>query len=97
MKIPSMSEPDLICDRIYDAVAEGRHTLRVGNAKPAEEGSTTFFVSFLLTVDAKTYEPLCARSNKQERSIPGVIKRYIKDCFRYCLADAEESEVKDAA
>ena len=82
-----MSKTDSLRDRIYDAIAEGRRTLRVGNAKPAAEGSTTFFCSFLLTVDSKTYEALRALADTKERSVPRLLRRFVKYGFRDCFSE----------
>ena len=96
-----MSNGDGLLDRIYDAIAAGRRSLRVGNAKPATEGATTFFVSFLLTLDNDTHEVLRKVADGKQRSAPRLLKRYIKDGFRECFEDErvadKDDELKEAA
>jgi hypothetical protein len=86
-----------VLDSICDAIVEGRHTVRVGNAKPATEGKTTFFVSFLLSLDAQTLAALSALADKHERSVARFLRRYVKDSFRFYLVEEEESEAKKRA
>jgi hypothetical protein len=82
-----------VLDSVCDALVAGRHTIRVGNAKPESEGKKTFFVSFLVSLDDEAYAALCAVADKHERSAPRFLRRYIKDCFRFYLAEEEESEL----
>jgi hypothetical protein len=81
---------------VADALVEGRHTIRVGNSKPASEGKKTFFVSLLISLDDNAYAALCAVADKHERSVSRFLRRYIKDCFRFYLAEEEESELEQA-
>jgi hypothetical protein len=89
-----MSEEHLV-DSVYDAIAASRRSIRVGNAKSEAEDSKTFFVSFLLSVDSVTYDKLRAVADKNERSVPKLLRRYIGLGFRDCFS--EESELKIAA
>jgi hypothetical protein len=90
-----MSEEYLI-DTVYDAIAASRRSIRVGNAKPEAEDSKTFFCSFLLTIDNETYDKLRAVADKNERSVPKILRRYIGLGFRDCFSDTE-SELEIAA
>jgi hypothetical protein len=83
-----------VLDSVCDAIVEGRHTIRVGNAKAAAEGKKTFFVSFMLSLDAKTLAALSELADKHERSVPRFLRRYIKDSFRFYLVEEEESELE---
>jgi hypothetical protein len=94
-----MSEEDLLRDILYDAIAASRNSIRVTYTKPISEDVTTFYVSFLMSVDAKTHQLLCASAQKKERTVPKLLRRYAVACFRQCICDEEvaESELKDAA
>jgi hypothetical protein len=95
-----MSEEEVLRDVLYDQIAEARHTLRVTYNKsqvnkPAADDGATFFVSFLLTVDAKTHQLLCATAEKKERSVAELLRRYVVSCFSFCIAEQDEDEGGD--
>jgi hypothetical protein len=85
--IKSMSDTEYLVDTVWDAIAAGRKTIRVGNAKPEKDNATTFFVSFLINIDNKTYEKLHAVADKNERSVPKLLRRYIGLGFRDCFSE----------
>jgi hypothetical protein len=76
-------------DILYDSIAAARTTIRVGNAKSTAEDTTSFFVSFVMQLDNQTYRRLCDVADKRERSMPRLLRRYIKEGFKECLADEE--------
>lgn len=93
-------DEDLLRDVLYDAIAAGRHSLRVAPTKTATEDGETFFVSFLMNIDSKTLDLLGAVAKKKERSVPKLLRRYALECFKTCICDeemAEAEELKDAA
>jgi hypothetical protein len=73
-------------DTIYDAIAEGRHSIRVAGANLAEDAAE-FEVTFKIKVDRETYALLTANADHQERSVTKLMRRYAKDCFYQCIAE----------
>jgi hypothetical protein len=71
-----MDTPKPFADRdiVYDAVAAGRHSLRVGDAN-LSNGKATFPVAFEISVSRETYDLLTKAADYQGRSIRKVVRR----------------------
>jgi hypothetical protein len=96
-----MNKGKPLIDAIFDAIADGRNSIRVAyNKDAAPENGASFYVSFLVNVDADTHKLLGTVAKKKEYSVPSLMRRYVKACFQMCiLADDEdvEPELKEAA
>lgn len=87
-------DEDLLRDVLYNSIAEARHTLRVAPTTKATENGKTYFCSFLMNVDSKTLDLLGAIAKNKERSVPKLLRRYVKECFHACICDEETSEAE---
>lgn len=88
-------QPSTMRDVICDAILAGRHTLRVAPTKSPGDGVTSYFVSFLLNIDAQAHERLVGLADKRERSAEKMLRRLIKEALADCLSEDEE-ELKAA-
>jgi hypothetical protein len=77
-------------DEIYDAVAEGRHSIRVAWPSISDDAAE-FRVTFTLRVDRETYALLTANADRQKRSLTKVMRRYCKDAFAECISASDET------
>jgi hypothetical protein len=77
-------------DAVWDSVADARSSLRIGNAKDSENGNKLFFVSFVMSLDPKTYAAISALADKHARSTPRILKRWVKEAFKCFLSDEYE-------
>jgi hypothetical protein len=75
-------------DAVYDAVAAGRHTLLVGEPNTAAEERVTFPVTFEIGLDRATYDLVAKTADHQKRSVRRVMRRFARDCFHQCIAEA---------
>jgi hypothetical protein len=83
-------------DTVWDAVADARNSIRIGNAKDnPEDGNKQFFVSFVMSIDPETYTALSALADKHARSTPRILKRWVKEAFKCCIA-ADEDELQES-
>jgi hypothetical protein len=86
-------------DCVYDAILAGRHSLQVAYVSPKPESGAAFSVSFTLSIDNKTHKKLSVSADRKQRSVPSLVRRYAKDCFRHCISavDDDAAQLKDAA
>jgi hypothetical protein len=83
-------------DVIFDAIAEGRHTLQVPNVT-FDTGKATFEVTFKVTIDNETRCLMTALAQRQARTLRAVMRRYCRLAFKACLApEADEAEAEAA-
>jgi hypothetical protein len=79
-------------EALFDAIAAGRNSLRVAYEQPKPETGATFSIKFILTVDEKVRQALHAEHKRRDISVPMLVRRYVQECFRECLADEEIAE-----
>jgi hypothetical protein len=80
-------------ERIYDAIAAGgQDSLRIAYEQPRPESGATFSVKFVLAIDEPTRLALHAEHKRRDISVPMLVRRYVQECFRECLADEEIAE-----
>jgi hypothetical protein len=75
---------------MYDAVAEGRHSLKVGKPVVGTDYAT-FPVTFDLTVDLATFDVLTLLANRKDRSVAGVVRRIAKGALQFLVAEEDET------
>jgi hypothetical protein len=101
-KGPTMDEEDLM-ENIFDAVAASRYSITcVRSTKQTQEGSQTYYCTFLLNVDNKSHDALCAIAGAdkadERRSVAKVLRRYIVACFKACIErDQDDAEPEKQA
>jgi hypothetical protein len=73
---------DLV-DSVWDATSAARNTIKVKPTRPATEFGETYYVSFMLNIDAKTHEELVEEAERQHRLPQNVIRDYLRFGSRF--------------
>jgi hypothetical protein len=95
----NQDDDDRLVDRVLDCIAASRKTIRVAEMKQPEAaaGHTTYFASFLISIDDSTHKRLREVAKAQSRAIPKLLQRYTQLAFRFIAEEEQDEEPEQKA